>query len=78
MPEYEQVSGTLVEARLSLITEENKEDITEWCQEGQTFRMIAIPEIVGDRNIGDYVVQMDFGFVVMTAEVFGLFYKEKQ
>jgi len=74
MPEYEQVSGTLVGARL--ITNENKEDITEWCQNHPTFRTIRTSEIIGDNNIGDYVVQFDFGFVVMTAEVFELFYKE--
>ena len=76
MPAYEQMNGILVYARL--ITEDSKEDITEWCQNHPTFRTVKIPEIAGDRNIGDYVVQMDFGFVVMTAEVFELFYKEKK
>jgi hypothetical protein len=76
MPAYGMMSGTLVEARL--ITEENKEDITEWCQNHPTFRTVKMLSIVGNKNVGDYVVQFDFGFVVMTAKVFELFYKEKK
>lgn len=76
MPMYRQTNAPIVEARL--ITKDNKEDITEWCQNHPSFRMVRTAEIIGDNNIGDYVVQFDFGFVVMAKEVFELFYKEKK
>lgn len=78
MPGYIQKVGSAVEARM--ITKDNKEDITNWCQQGNgaTIRAVKIPEIVGDRNIGDYVVKFEFGHVLMAKDIFELFYQEEK